>query len=121
MKPKAYIIGSICDLTDNNEYQKTFDMFAVRQRLLEATGYNVINPMNIVKPTMTPGEAIKKRLRGLSSCDVCSPLTNWLDSDVSLMEKDFAETFKMPIIIPSSMNNDKIYETKMAIKEVSNF
>lgn len=120
MKPKAYIIGSIGNLADYNEYQKTFEKFAVRQRLLEATGYIVVNPMNLITPTMSPGEALKKRLRGLSSCNVCSPLTDWGECDVSLMEKDLAITFKMTVIIPSSMNIDKSCETKKAIKEVSN-
>ena len=120
MKPKAYIIGKVGDLTDYKEYQKTFEKFAARQKLLEATGYIVVNPMNLITPTMSPGEALKKRLRGLSSCNVCSPLTDWGECDVSLMENDLAVTFKMPIIIPSSMNIDKAYETKKAIKEVSN-
>jgi hypothetical protein len=79
---KIYIIGKVTGL----EYESCCELFAERQRELEAMGHEVVNPISVV-PDGTPWiPAMKLCIKQLVDCDGYSRLPNALNSKGGLLE-----------------------------------
>lgn len=110
MKKKiAYIAGRVSGLP----YEEVKEKFAEAERQLEAIGYDVVNPIDLVEFTnavrAAEGEppftdaTHRKEIMGLcigalSICDELHLLPDYKWSNGALQEKMFAEHNKMPII-----------------------
>lgn len=89
-----YIAGKVT----GEEYKHCVAKFATAQRILEAEGYNVINPMELVSAGTEWEQAMSVCLNALRSCDSLLLLPDWRNSEGAQMERDEAILNNIEII-----------------------
>lgn len=93
-KKKIYISGQISGLT-RPEYVANFLEAA---RLLNAQGYDVVNPLfNGVEPTQPWQVHMKADIKLLLDCDAIYMLSNWEVSNGATLEREIAKTLGLAI------------------------
>ena len=81
-----YIAGKVT----GEDYKHCVAKFATAQRILEAEGYKVVNPIELVPAGTEWEQAMSICLNALSTCDGLLLLPDWIYSEGAQMERDFA-------------------------------
>lgn len=100
MKKKIYISGKISNLPLHQVTMK----FGLAQKEIEAFGFEVINPIEVVNDIKTTWEnAIRKCIAALMQCDAIVMLNDWDQSPGAIIERKLAEDINM-LIVTSDIN-----------------
>ena len=103
-KPLIYIIGKVGDLSDDEYYNSVCIKFANRKRELEALGYKVINPMELVERGSSWEYAMRICIPAMLQCKFISTLPDYTESRGGMIEYDMACKFTYKNIQPSKVN-----------------
>lgn len=90
----AYIAGKVTGIP----YKDVFLKFKARQLELEAAGYAVINPCELLAQSTGWNEAMKVCIYMLQFADGISLLHDWQDSKGATMEKNHADALEIEVI-----------------------
>ncbi|MBC7399822.1 MAG: DUF4406 domain-containing protein [Mucilaginibacter sp.] len=93
-KKVVYIAGKVTGL----QYQFTYDKFMQRQMLLEAAGYHVINPMELVHQDAEWKQAMRICISFLPHADYIDLLPCWQDSEGAKWEAAIAHRLDIPVL-----------------------
>ncbi|TWP31908.1 DUF4406 domain-containing protein [Apibacter muscae] len=92
---KIYIAGKVTGLT----YSQAYNNFKKIEDQLQANGFQVVNPMNIVpKETTSWHEAMKICIKALMECDGIYLLSNWKESSGAKLESELASKLALNFI-----------------------
>lgn len=104
-KPWCYIIGKVGDLSDDRYYEMVCLKFDNRKHELEALGYFVINPMEIVPRGTDWNRAMRMCINAMLQCSHVSPLSDYTESRGGIIEIELAKKLDFIIVSPSKMNS----------------
>lgn len=93
-KQVVYVAGKVTGL----DYATTQEKFLSRQRELEALGYHVINPMQLVHEEADWSNAMRICLSFLPYADHISLLHDWQDSEGATFEMVVADKLGIPVL-----------------------
>ena len=87
MKKKIYIAGKV---TGEDRTECTMK-FGTAQKAIEALGFEVVNPLEVVGDWNTPWNvAMKKCISAMMICDAVVLLPDWQQSSGAIIENDLA-------------------------------
>lgn len=86
-KKKIYLGGKISGLTRIEALQK----FGLVEMALQAQGYSVVNPLNIVDPNSTWEDAMRICIKEMMDCDEVYFMECWIDSPGAFIERILAK------------------------------
>jgi hypothetical protein len=93
MKKKIYIAGKVTGLPQ----QEVVDKFAKAQKDIEAMGFEVINPIEVVKDFDMPwNKAMRMCIAGLTECDAIALLPDWSNSKGAIFEYEISKQLEIP-------------------------
>ena len=94
MKKKVYIAGKVT----GEPIAECTIKFGTAQKQIEALGFEVVNPLEIVGDFKTPWDvAMKICIKALVDCDAIVLLPDWSNSRGARFEHEIAENLDMPI------------------------
>jgi hypothetical protein len=94
MKKTIYIAGKVTGL----QPELTALKFKTAQHQLESTGFDVVNPIELINNPNEDWEvAMNKCIEALKLCDAIVLLPCWQDSKGACIEQKLAEDLEIPI------------------------
>lgn len=94
MKKKIYIAGKVT----GEPIAECTMKFGTAQKAIEALGYEVVNPLEVVGDWTTPWNvAMKKCIAALMGCDAIVLLADWQKSTGATIENNIATQLEIPI------------------------
>lgn len=101
-KIKIYIAGKV---TDTNMIE-CINKFGIVKKELEAKGYEVVNPLEVVGDSNAKWiPAMKQCLMAMLGCDEIYLLSDWQDSKGAKIEQAIAYNLKMPMHVQGEIRN----------------
>jgi hypothetical protein len=92
--PVIYVAGKVTNLPYNEVYAK----FKVKQMELEAKGYYVLNPCDLIAADCEWEEAMRISVMALSSAHYIYLLPDWWQSEGAKLERALALKLRIPTI-----------------------
>lgn len=93
-KKVVYIAGKVTGLL----YPFAYNKFMQRQQLLEAAGYHVINPMQLVPKDTAWEQAMRICISFLAHAHYINLLPCWQDSEGAKWEANIAHRLGIPVL-----------------------
>ena len=94
MQPIIYIAGQVTGLPITEVQQR----FAAKQLELQAQGYQIVNPTQLVPPNTEWQPAMKLCIAALLNCTHIYFLTSWKHSKGAILERTIATQLGLNII-----------------------
>lgn len=94
MKITVYIAGKIT----GEDYQKCFDKFQAAEETLTQFGYQVVNPMKVVKKGTSWQEAMEICKPHILNSNVVYFLKDWRDSEGAQLERHWCNKHNIRIV-----------------------
>lgn len=92
-KKKIYIAGKVTGL----QQQEVVDKFAKAQNEIEEMGFEVVNPINVVKDFDTSwNKAMRICIAALTECDAIALLPDWSNSKGAIFEYEISRQLEIP-------------------------
>ena len=93
MKKTIYIAGKVTGLPQDEVIAK----FALVQKEIEALGFEVINPTQVVGDWQTPWDkAMRMCIAKLTQCDAIVLIPDWISSKGAKIEYEIAKQLEIP-------------------------
>lgn len=114
---RVYIAGKVSGL----QYNEVFNKFLSWQQCLEAMGFEVINPTNIVRMIHTPWDvAMRLCVAELAKCDAVYFLPCWQDSPGAIIEHSIAVNLNVPAIFGDKYIQKRIRTNAQVLTNYNN-